>query len=463
MKLVKSLLLGTAAGFAAMSGAQAADLPSKKSAPVEYVRVCSAYGAGFFFIPGTETCLRVGGRIRAEYAISETFNGLRGTQDQDAYGFRARGRLNIDARTQTAYGTLRTFIRFEGTISNGVYGQGINNQGPAFSGTRGGAGGQSFNFDKGFIQFGPITAGRAQSFFDAYADDLNYGVIRGSDATSNLLAYTATFGGGFSATFSLEDRSEREVSGSTNFAIRNNTTGVTTLGTTVPSAIGGQTYPDLVGSLNLAQGWGSAQLSGVIVQRNAFAIGVGDKTGYAIQGAVKINLPMLAAGDYLWLQAAYSEGAISYLGYGGAGQGSTWGPGSRAGRLQIANSDSNIANIGGVLSQRLTKGYALTAGLLHYWTPQIRQGVYGSYSRLEYSSSLFAAPAGSTALKLDPSEFRIGSNLIWSPVAGLDIGVEVLYAKVESRNVIPSLGTVAGTNIKSDDSISGRLRIQRDF
>ena len=65
MKLVKSLLLGSAAGIAAVAGAQAADLPSRKAAPVEYVRVCSAYGAGFFFIPGTDTCLRVGGRVRA--------------------------------------------------------------------------------------------------------------------------------------------------------------------------------------------------------------------------------------------------------------------------------------------------------------------------------------------------------------------------------------------------------------
>ncbi|HZH52421.1 MAG TPA: porin, partial [Microvirga sp.] len=61
MKLVKSLVLGSVTGFAAVVSAQAADLPVKKAAPVEYVRVCSTYGAGFFYIPGTETCLRVGG------------------------------------------------------------------------------------------------------------------------------------------------------------------------------------------------------------------------------------------------------------------------------------------------------------------------------------------------------------------------------------------------------------------
>ena len=71
MKLIKSLLLGSAAGLAAVAGAQAADLPVAKAAAVEYVRVCSAYGAGFFYIPGTETCLRIGGRVRADYLYGE--------------------------------------------------------------------------------------------------------------------------------------------------------------------------------------------------------------------------------------------------------------------------------------------------------------------------------------------------------------------------------------------------------
>ena len=62
MKLLKSSLLGSAAALAAVAGAQAADLPVKKAAPIEYVRVCSTYGAGFFYIPGTDTCLRLSGR-----------------------------------------------------------------------------------------------------------------------------------------------------------------------------------------------------------------------------------------------------------------------------------------------------------------------------------------------------------------------------------------------------------------
>ena len=74
MKMVKSLFLGSAAGLVAMGGAQAADLPVKAKA-VEYVRVCSLYGAGFCYIPGTDTCIKLGGYLRVETA----FNGARST------------------------------------------------------------------------------------------------------------------------------------------------------------------------------------------------------------------------------------------------------------------------------------------------------------------------------------------------------------------------------------------------
>src|SRR6266404_4576145 len=65
MKMVKSLLLGSAAGLVAVAGAQAADLPVKAK-PVEYVKICSLYGDGFFYIPGTDTCLKIGGYVRWE-------------------------------------------------------------------------------------------------------------------------------------------------------------------------------------------------------------------------------------------------------------------------------------------------------------------------------------------------------------------------------------------------------------
>jgi hypothetical protein len=456
MKLVKSLLLGSAAGIAAVAGAQAADLPSRKAAPVEYVRVCSAYGAGFFYIPGTDTCLRVGGRVRAEYTVGTRFGDT-----GDAYGTRSRGRLNIDARTATAYGTLRTFFRYELTVSSGFYAGTLGgNQGIVPPGTaRNLAAATASNLDLAFVQFGPITAGRAQSFFDFYANDYTFSTVRTADSRLNLLAYTATFGSGFSATISLEDRN-------TGTGVRENGAFTSVAGAAVPLL--GQNFPDIVASLRVDQGWGSAQLSGALTQRSVNVIGAGvgfaneDEWGWAIQGGVKINLPMLAAGDALFLQAAYADGALGYLGWGGQ-----FGTGriATAGAGQLLIGDIGVDAFG---NTKTSTGWSVVAALRHFWTPTLRSELVASYSELKLGYANAAAiPAGVLARPLDPKELIVAGNLIWSPVSGLDIGVEVLYTRTELKQAVLAVNDagarVGPGTVKSDDAWAGRLRIQRDF
>ena len=116
MNVMQRLVLCAAATLPALSAAQAADLPVKAS-PVEYVRVCSPYGAGFFFIPGTDTCIKLGGYLR----VDTTFNGgIQGTPawngdigERDRYGnnfvTRSRMLISVDTRTATEYGLVRTF------------------------------------------------------------------------------------------------------------------------------------------------------------------------------------------------------------------------------------------------------------------------------------------------------------------------------------------------------------------
>src|SRR6266851_892818 len=116
MKMVKSLILGSAAGLIAMSGAQAADLPLKAKA-VEYVRICSLYGAGFFYIPGTDTCIKLGGYLRVDTTFNggvydlPFYNGDGGQHNRyvDNYFSRSRMALTVDTRTATEYGVVRTF------------------------------------------------------------------------------------------------------------------------------------------------------------------------------------------------------------------------------------------------------------------------------------------------------------------------------------------------------------------
>lgn len=477
MKLVKSLLLGSAAGIAAVAGAQAADLPSRKAAPVEYVRVCSAYGAGFFYIPGTDTCLRVGGRVRAEYTVGTRFGDT-----QDAYGTRARGRLNVDARTATAYGTLRTFFRYELTNSSNFYNGSLGgNQGIIAPGTvRTSQTSTASLVDLAFVQFGPITAGRAQSFFDFYANDYSFSTLRTADSRLNLLAYTATFGSGFSATVSLEDRT-------TGTGQRENGAFGRFNGSSL--ALDGSDFPDVVASLRVDQGWGSAQLSGALTQRRtssvAAAPGVfslntttgvitqgpataavlgGDEYGFAVQGGVKLNLPMLAAGDALFLQAAYADGALGYLGWGGQ-----YGVGRIASGTAASQFIVGDIGVGPLGSVKTSTGWSFVAALRHFWTPQLRSEFFGSYSELKlgYAQAAGVYAAGAIQRPLDPKELIVGANLIWSPVSGLDIGVEVLYSRVELASRVLAVNNagarVAGTSIKSDDAVAGRLRIQRDF
>ena len=114
---IKSLLLGSAAAMVAVSGAQAADAVVVEAEPVEYVRVCDAYGSGFFFIPGTETCIRFGGFVRSSYEKITFDNDATGAEENfTLWGQRAR--LNIDVRNETDWGTLRSVYRLEGGQSN---------------------------------------------------------------------------------------------------------------------------------------------------------------------------------------------------------------------------------------------------------------------------------------------------------------------------------------------------------
>ena len=226
------LLLASAAVLIAAGGARAADLPARKAAPVEYVRICDAFGTGFFYIPGTDTCLRVSGQIRGEYTVrggaptdnfaSFSENQARQVYRRDLSSIRARGYLNADARTQTAYGTLRTFgsyrLQVDATAPGPFGGRGSSVSGDprsistgAFQGLN--PNGTQTTLDKGFIQFAGLTAGRAQSFFDfdAQSYELLTNTVANSNQVTELLAYTATFGGGFSGTLSVEDRNERAI------------------------------------------------------------------------------------------------------------------------------------------------------------------------------------------------------------------------------------------------------------
>ncbi|WP_342362203.1 porin [Terrarubrum flagellatum] len=479
MKLVKSLLLGSAAGIAAVASASAADLPSRKAAPAEYVKVCSAYGAGFFYIPGTDVCLKVGGFARYQMQYSQPF-----AAHASPFGTRAQGRLELDARNPTAYGTLRAFVRVDVAVRTGnersgsAFRQGYAIDVVGNGNTTGGANYAAANdsgwagrsqtqviLDKAFVQWGGFVAGRTTSLFDFNKSPEIIGTIPMSSlGTTNVLGYIATFGSGFYASVSAEDAIWRRQ------ALSNAGVGVNgavggagndLAGGSAVSYYGGSRMPDIVAALGVEQSWGAAQVSAAVHQIPVVGIGganVNSKYGWAVQGGVMINLPMLAPGDYLWVNAAYADGAMSYVH-------SNWfsatlnnqGLGNS---FAYYGSDAYINPLTNGVAK--SKTWGVVAALQHFWAPTLRSGFFGGYSQFNNPGNI-----------ADWNYWAAGANLMWSPVRALDIGIEGAYQRIEGKGstalYVP--GVVAQTGVttngqpskQKDGAWTVRFRVQRTF
>jgi len=168
MKMVKGLLLSSAATIVAVGGVEAADLPVK-ARPVEYVKICSLYGDGFYYIPGTDTCIQFSGVAQWEVGYhtgsgqgdlpissptgqfnSSVQNAGDNSRLNSLYQQRARMGIAADVRWQTAYGTLRTFGSFRADYLDQ---QDLN-------------GTSSVAADRAFVQWAGFTVGRVQSLSD---------------------------------------------------------------------------------------------------------------------------------------------------------------------------------------------------------------------------------------------------------------------------------------------------------
>src|SRR6187401_1040826 len=245
-----------------VSGSQAADLPVKAQ-PVQYVKICSLYGVGFYYIPGTDMCLKVGGYVRAQAEWGSTqglpfgssYNGLYSasninnalfTRQSDNIQMTGRAMLTADARNQSEYGTVRAYIRIGAVLNN--------------------ADAATFVAERAFIQFAGFTFGQTQSFFDIFSTTelMSYFDAKTSGDTYNygvkVLAYTAQFGNGFSGTIAAE-------LGHYPAGVLNASAGgfsFFTTGAAVSTSTAGFGMPDIVGNLRLDQNWGFVGVSGAV-------------------------------------------------------------------------------------------------------------------------------------------------------------------------------------------------------
>ena len=448
MHKVKSLLLGTVAGFAALGGAQAADMPAK-ARPVQYVKICSLYGDGFYYIPGTDTCLKLGGylRVQAEYNMGNggVAVGTNAIEDGQArftrdatndVNYRVRAETSWDVRQQTEYGPLRTYLRF-----------GVENNTP---GGTGGGSTPSPYWDRAFLQFAGFTVGRSRSFFDlfTYWGTYTYTNVRingDTDITGqNLWAYTAELGNGFTASLSLEDPAVRKAFtfdataagffGLNGAVVTDNafTSNGANFGFRVPTSC----QPARRSGLGLCRrqrrpARRQRRLLRHRQQRRQWPSGGHVRLGG--RDGRKFNLP---GGDIVGVNFAYGVGATGFVANGSA-------------NAQMYNSSTSVG-VGwlsdGVFTTgtavELTRAWSITAAYEHVWSPRWRTSWYGGYANIDYNGAAtgiinsalafgsvcarpFAGLVGNlsavTALagnscNPDYSFFQVGSRTQWNPV-----------------------------------------------
>jgi hypothetical protein len=433
------------------------------------VKVCSLYGAGFFYIPGTDTCLKIGGMVRADYGFNaggshgQYWDGAQAQYNRGTHDFQTRTRTQIsfDARTQTEYGTLRSFTRL----------------GMQYSSTNGNTIDGQIYFDRAFIQLGGFTFGKTLSFYDAFSGGYaSFTTLVGAADSGNGIntaAYTAQFGNGFTGTVGIEDANWRRA------GIWSTVDGVYVPGTAPTSRYGGQQMPNIIGNLRVDQAWGTAQLSAVLQQVRAtyytpYTSVSGhpdDEFGFAVQGAVQVKLPW-AAGDTFTIQASYSEGATAYV-FGNSNGKSTLGV-YNAGGMEVFSGLLVDGVYGATGNIELTKIFGLNAGIEHYWTPNLRTSVFGDYLNVDFNGNASALICASNPFRVgavaggavqagcnpDWSMYQVGTRTVWNPVKNLDVGLELLYTKFESDAAGTTINNVT---VADQDVFSGFVRIQRNF
>jgi hypothetical protein len=483
MSLTKSLLLGSAAGIVAVSAAQAADLPTRKG-PVaaEYVRVCSITVAGApivgFVLPGSDTCFKIsgyitgqieGGNVKQGYSVGYTtpvFNkagtviGQTSTQalssaatTRDTFGYTTRFNLTFDAVSNTAYGPL---------VAHGEY---QFNHGGGFGNA--GTGGSDGGLNRAYVTWAGLTAGKANSFFSFTGGGLAwynfYSPDRQGFNQPDLLAYTASFGGGFAATISIEDPynggANGASAGGTPISSQGSYQG--TYGGYLGSATElGLRVPDIVGALSVKQSWGSAQISGVGHNiRAASTYGAAssiDKWGFGIDAGVSFNIPSLP-GSMVGITGAWTRNAAMYSGLNDGMNGEAGQQVSGNGQADsFADAFYNGNGTWATPTAWSVAGYAQFAV-----SPTVTLGVEGSYAQINWSGLL------NPTVVSNSKSFIVGGVAHYDPVKNLDFEFELLY---ESTNTAVPSGYIASTAagvtngwVSKSDGFQARMQVTRNF
>ena len=537
-----SLLADLAAGVAAVASAQAvaADLPVRKAAPVEYVKACNVGGITGWVLPGSDTCVKLSGYIIAQFiggnlstqynwASTETVAAVTGGPfplavkgyswpallirasgpqgntifNRDAVGLTTTANFGFDFASNTSYGPLIGHMEFNSEVGSGLDAGGAGN---GLSST----GAQTY-LDTGYLTWAGITAGKAQSFYSFTGGGANWASFLSPDQKGynqpDLLAYTASFDGGWSGTVALQSPGANGGAfggdgtrmGAPDYATVGGNQGE--IGGLDPLNItfGGERWPDIVGSVHLKQDWGEAELSGVLhdvnVVDNAFHGGVAacgpdfsaicdgseTKTGWGIDAGVKVNLPQVGDDDNLVLTSSYTKSAVFYSGIPNGMWGENGQVNGNGQPMYVADAFFNpIKN-----TWATPTAWSVSGLFEHHVTPQFYVDLEGSIGGLSWSNqggcSWSAVVAGACPFyavggPLSPHALTwiIGADLGWHPVTNLNFDLEFMYQGTNQDKPNGVIGTVYNFGTQSQYFIpgswegdsggfAGRLRVTRYF
>jgi hypothetical protein len=353
----------------AFSAAQAAAQPVEAE-PASLVEVCPGEAGGFFRLPGTDTCLRIGGEVytQASAAHGDEVSITPGRDDgrptasygtvpvgDEFRGLASRGDMTIQTQTGTEHGVLHTIVRLRGTIA-------------------------SSHLMEAYIHWAGLTAGYRGSFFDVHT---GYNETEGlsSDRTTNLLAYTFRLRPTLTVTLSAEDATFRRFQEGE------------------WAQYAGQRVPDLVAAVDYdpEEGWwlhAAAAAHHIEDQRG----GSGSTFGFAgnVGTGRHVRYSDRSTGRFV-VTGTYARGALDYLGI-------------------PANAPDFIRDESGRL--HLSEGYSALTSYEHYVTPEIRSAV---------TASLYRTWTETGALDWNTEGFWLTLGAAYLPAPGLSLGLDVTY------------------------------------
>ncbi|WP_373236162.1 porin, partial [Cohaesibacter celericrescens] len=383
-----------------------ADLPVAE--PVDYVRVCDAYGAGYFFIPGTDTCLKISGEVLLKVHTNGFHQNL--ARSQHLYDFDTETNLTFTAREETEMGTLSAVIELDDIGET--------------------TGGSGTAIDKAYLQLGGFYAGLTDSLIEfnggqAYDDfDTSHGDL-------NAIGYKMDLGNGVTAAIALEEYAigiSQTVAGSAITGFIDDGAGGGTAGdgiqnggevsitsptTTVYTV--GRSAPSLAASLAVEQGWGSVAVGASLFQVRYADPTISTDYGYTIGGDASFNVMEALT---LTMGAGYSLGAPAPVG--------------------------SVAAAAGTLNS----SWEVSGGLVYAFADNFDFKVGAGY----YSFN------DRTAVNNDLNRWGVSVGALYTPIKNLEIEGKVGYQKVDFSNTY-----TANTGIRDWDDVAAELTIKRTF